>query len=131
MLLAIQSGNNDCIKAVAECVRGGLFSNASVLQHLEPALLELQEHDLNLFFGLLQSLPLLLVGHLTWTHQWGLEQLLQDPIVIGCVCTAMLPASTICWLAWDVNVLTLHTQASGGPSNDMASRVRSCGPLLN
>ena len=82
MLLAIQTSDNrdECIKAVAECVRGGLFSNASLLEHLEAALLALKKHRLDLFFSLLQSLPLLLVGHLSWTSEWELEQLLQKPV---------------------------------------------------
>jgi hypothetical protein len=88
ILLAIQTSDNrdDCVKAVAECVRGRLFSNTSLLEHLEAALLALQERRLELFFSLLQSLPLLPVGHLPWTSEWELEQLMQEPVrcVIRC-----------------------------------------------
>jgi hypothetical protein len=70
---------------LADAIVSGYFSNSSILLHLERALQRLQQDSArhNLLLSLVEFMPLLRVGCLTWAGPGELEKLKQQPIRWG------------------------------------------------
>ncbi len=69
-------------QALAEAIVSGHFSNSSLLLHLDQALEQLQRDNERhkLLISLIESLPLLRVGYVSWSYDMELEKLAKRPV---------------------------------------------------